>query len=418
MRDPDKPQQIIEAAVRVFARRGYYNSRVSDIAREAGIAAGTIYLYFKTKDDILVSLFRDKMAHFVDVVRKAIADEPDAARKVRRLVHLHFSLLEEDPDLAEVLQVELRQGQKFFRGASSQEIGAYFALIAAVLEDGVNDGRFRPDLSLKVATKMLFGAMDQMAYETMTVSREESFAVITLNRPPANAISEGLIKELNAALSELEPDEAVRCLIMTGAGDKIFCAGADLGSAFAGPDVGSFLRFGNSVLRRIERYPKPVIAAINGHALGGGCEISMACHIRILKETARIGQTESNLGIIPGFGGTQRFPRLMGRGLALEHLILGTQMSAQECYRLGFANRLAKEGETLNDAKALAREIAKRPPIASRLIIEAVDDGINAPIDQAIEIEVRAFEKVLKTEDAGEGIQAFFQKRPAQSKGK
>jgi enoyl-CoA hydratase/carnithine racemase len=131
-----------------------------------------------------------------------------------------------------------------------------------------------------------------------------------------------------------------------------------------------------------------------------------------------MGQTESNLGIIPGFGGTQRFPRLIGRGLALEHLILGTQMSAQECYRLGFANRLAKEGETLNDAKALAREIAKRPPIASRLIIEAVDDGIQAPIDQAIEIEVRAFEKVLKTEDASEGIQAFFQKRPAQFKGK
>jgi enoyl-CoA hydratase/carnithine racemase len=242
-----------------------------------------------------------------------------------------------------------------------------------------------------------------MPYETMTVSREESFAVITLNRPPANAISETLIKELNAALSELEPDAGVKCLIITGAGDKIFCAGADLGSAFAGPDVGAFLRFGNSVLRRIERFPKPVIAAINGHALGGGCEISMACHIRILKETARMGQTESNLGIIPGFGGTQRF---------------GTQIRAQECYRIGFVNRLAKEGETLNDAKALAREIAKRPPIASRLIIEAVDDGIQAPIDQAIEIEVRAFEKVLKTEDAGEGIQAFFQKRPAQFKGK
>jgi enoyl-CoA hydratase/carnithine racemase len=257
-----------------------------------------------------------------------------------------------------------------------------------------------------------------MPYETMTVSREESFAVITLNRPPANAISETLIKELNAALSELEPDPAVKCLIITGAGDKIFCAGADLGSAFAGPDVGAFLRFGNSVLRRIERFPKPVIAAINGHALGGGCEISMACHIRILKETARMGQTESNLGIIPGFGGTQRLPRLIGRGLALEHLILGTQVSAQECYRIGFVNHLAKEGETLNDAKALAREIGKRPPIASRLIIEAVDDGIQALIDQAIEIEVRAFEKVLKTEDAGEGIQAFFQKRPAQFKGR
>lgn len=163
MRDPDKPQQIIEAAVRVFARRGYYNSRVSDIAREAGIAAGTIYLYFKTKDDILVTLFRDKMAEFVGALRKAIAGEPDAASKVRRLVSLHFSMLEENPDLAEVVQVELRQGQKFFRGASSQEIGAYFALIGSVLEEGVAQGRFRSNLPIKVATKMLFGAMDQVA---------------------------------------------------------------------------------------------------------------------------------------------------------------------------------------------------------------------------------------------------------------
>ena len=163
MRDPDKPQNIIEAAVRVFARKGYYNSRVSDIAREAGIAAGTIYLYFKTKDDILVTLFRDKMADFVDTVRKAIAVEPDAASKVRRLVSLHFRILEDNPDLAEVVQVELRQGQKFFRGASSQEIGAYFALIGSVLEEGVAEGRFRSGLPVKVATKMLFGAMDQVA---------------------------------------------------------------------------------------------------------------------------------------------------------------------------------------------------------------------------------------------------------------
>ena len=163
MRDPDKPQQIIHAAVRVFARKGYYNSRVADIAREAGIAAGTIYLYFKTKDDILVTLFRDKMAEFVDALRKSIAGEPDAASKVRRLVSLHFRMLEENPDLAEVVQVELRQGQKFFRGASGQEIGAYFALIGSVLEEGVTEGRFRPGLPVTVATKMLFGAMDQMA---------------------------------------------------------------------------------------------------------------------------------------------------------------------------------------------------------------------------------------------------------------
>ena len=256
-----------------------------------------------------------------------------------------------------------------------------------------------------------------MPYETVILSREETFAVITLNRPPANAISETLMRELNAALSDVETDAAVRSVIITGAGEKIFCAGADLGNAFSGPDVASFIRFGNSVVRRIERFPKPVVAAMNGHALGGGCEIAMGCHIRILKDTARMGQTESNLGITPGYGGTQRFPRLIGRGLALEHLILGTQIPAAECYRIGLVNRLSKEGETLDDAKALARELGKRPPVATRLIIEAVDDGIHAPIDQAIEIEIRAFIESLKTEDAGEGIQAFFQKRPAQFKG-
>lgn len=163
MRDPDKPQQIIEAAVRVFARKGYYNSRVSDIAREAGIAAGTIYLYFRTKDDILVTLFREKMAQFVGSLRKAIADEPDAVAKLSRLIRLHFEMLEEDPQLAEVVQVELRQGQKFFRGASTHEIASYFALITSVLEEGVAEGRFRAGLPVKVATKALFGAMDQMA---------------------------------------------------------------------------------------------------------------------------------------------------------------------------------------------------------------------------------------------------------------
>ena len=163
MRDPEKPHQIIEAAVRIFARKGYYHSRVSDIAREAGMAAGTIYLYFKTKDDILVTLFRDKMAQFVSSARKAVADEPDAVAKLRRVVRMHFEMLEGNPELAEVLQVELRQGQKFFRGASAHEISAYFALIAAVIEEGVAQGQLRPSLPVKVATKALFGAMDQMA---------------------------------------------------------------------------------------------------------------------------------------------------------------------------------------------------------------------------------------------------------------
>ncbi len=257
-----------------------------------------------------------------------------------------------------------------------------------------------------------------MAYETLLLARDEGFAVLTLNRPPANAISQRLVQELNAALGEVEADDAVRAVILTGSGDRIFCAGADLGSAFEGGDVGSFIRFGNSVLRRIERFGKPVIAALNGHALGGGCEIAMACHLRLLKDGARMGQTETNLGIIPGFGGTQRLPRLIGRTKALEFMILGTQIPSAECLALGLVNRLCPEGETLNEAKALARQIARRPPIATRLLIEAVDDGLAAPIDQALEIETRAFVRSLRTEDAAEGIQAFFGKREPAFKGR
>src|SRR2546425_397919 len=341
MRDPDKPQAIIDAAIRVFARNGYYNSRVSDIAREAGIASGTIYLYFKTKDDILVRLFREKMAEWVALVRKEVAAERDPLAKIRKIVALHFRVIQENPDLAEVVQVELRQGHKFFRGASAHEVSAYFDVIQSALEE----------------------------------------------------------------------DDAVRSVIITGAGDRIFCAGADLGSAFSGGSVATFIRFGNGVMRRIERFPKPVIAALNGHALGGGCEIAMACHFRLLKETARMGQTQSNLGIIPRYGGTQRVPRPIGRTKALRVLILGTQIPAPECLALGLVNRLCKEGETLADARALARQIARRPPIATRLIIEAIDEGLEAPIDKASEIEVRAFLKTLRTEDASEGIQAFFAKR-------
>jgi len=163
MRDPEKPQQIIEAAIRVFARTGYYSSRVSDIAREAGIASGTIYLYFKTKEEILVTLFREKMAEFVAYLRREIADERDPEAKLRRLVALHFTVLEQNPALAEVVQIELRQGHKFFRGASAHEVSAYFDLIGSILEEGVAAGRFEPDLPVKVATKVLFGAMDQVA---------------------------------------------------------------------------------------------------------------------------------------------------------------------------------------------------------------------------------------------------------------
>jgi enoyl-CoA hydratase/carnithine racemase len=257
-----------------------------------------------------------------------------------------------------------------------------------------------------------------MGFETITLAREESYAVITLNRPPANAISEALITEVNAALNSVQADDSVRAVIITGAGDKIFCGGADLGSAFSGGDVEQFIRFGNSVMRKIERFPKPVIAAINGHAMGGGMEIAMACHLRLMKATARMGQTESNLGIIPGYGGTQRLPRLVGRTKALEFLLLGTQIPAQECLDLGLVNRLSKEGETLNDAKALARQLGKRAPLATAAIIRAVDEGLEAPMAKSVDVEIGEFLPTLRSEDASEGIQAFFAKREPQFKGK
>jgi TetR/AcrR family fatty acid metabolism transcriptional regulator len=193
MRDPDKPQQIIDAAVRVFARNGFYNSRVSDIAREAGIASGTIYLYFRTKDEILVTLFREKMAAFVAALRTEIGRERDPEAKIRRLVRQHFEVLEASPDLAEVVQVELRQGQKFFRGASAHEISAYFELIGSILREGVAAGVFRHDLPVKIATKMLFGALDQMT--TSWVLGKRGYRLADAAEPVANIFLKGVTRD-------------------------------------------------------------------------------------------------------------------------------------------------------------------------------------------------------------------------------
>jgi TetR/AcrR family fatty acid metabolism transcriptional regulator len=193
MRDPDKAQQILDAAIRVFARKGFYHSRVSDVAREAGVASGTIYLYFKNKDDILVTLFREKMAEWVASVRKEIAAERDPLAKIRKVVALHFAVIEQRPNLAEVVQVELRQGQKFFRGASAREVSAYFELIQSVLEEGIAAGLIRRDLPVKVATKMLFGAMDQMA--TSWVLGKRAYRLTTAAEPVAAIFLKGVERD-------------------------------------------------------------------------------------------------------------------------------------------------------------------------------------------------------------------------------
>lgn len=250
-----------------------------------------------------------------------------------------------------------------------------------------------------------------MAYETLLVTREETFAVVTLNRPPANAISEQLVRDLDAAMTELAADGAVRSVIVTGAGDKIFCAGADLGSAFSGGTVEDFIRFGNGVLRKIERFGKPVIAALNGHALGGGCEIAMACHLRILKETARMGQTESNLGIIPGYGGTQRLPRLIGWGKAKELILTGEIVDAREAERLGLVSKVVPRAQLRDTAREYARRMLARGPLALRLAKLALNMSARAGLDAGLQIERLAQAVLFESKDKYEGMTAFLEKR-------
>jgi enoyl-CoA hydratase len=255
-----------------------------------------------------------------------------------------------------------------------------------------------------------------MDYKNIIVEKEESYAIITINRPPANAISAELMREIGDVLSHFENEKDVKSLILTGSGDKIFCAGADLAAGFT-ENFGNIIDLGHQILLKIERYPKPVICAIQGHALGGGCEIALCCHFRIMKETATIGLVESNLGIIPGYGGTLRLPRIIGRAKALEYIIFGTRLSAEEALKVGLINSISKEGETLSDAKNLAKKIATRAPLATKYIIDCVSRGMEVSIEEAIQIEKSNFLEVIKTSDAREGIQAFFQKRTPQFKG-
>ncbi|MEW5945306.1 MAG: enoyl-CoA hydratase-related protein [bacterium] len=257
----------------------------------------------------------------------------------------------------------------------------------------------------------------RMKYSTLITETEGNVLIVTLNRPPMNALNGELIVELGRLLDEAGEDAEVRAVVITGSGDKAFSAGADLSSGF-GEDVGSFVKRGQDAFTRIERFGRPVVAAINGHALGGGCEMAMACHFRIMKEGGTIGLTESSLGIIPGYGGTQRLPRLIGRSRALEMMILGKRIGAGEALELGLVNEVCGEGETLEKAKGLARRLAERAPVASKLIIDAVARGADLPIEDALAVERENFVKVIGTQDAAEGIRAFFEKKKPEFKGK
>lgn len=256
-----------------------------------------------------------------------------------------------------------------------------------------------------------------MSYETLIVEKQEKYLLITLNRPPMNPISPSLLDDLNAALDEHGNDDDILSIIITGAGEKAFCAGADLKAGF-GDDPGKLAKKGQSTFDRLESLGKPVIAAINGITLGGGCELSLACTFRLIDEKAIIGLPESNLGIIPGYGGTQRLSRLIGKPKALNLIIFGKHVDAAKAVELGIADTLCAHGTVLDEAKKLASLIATRAPVATRMILDAVNRGVEETLEDGLEIERDNFSEVMKSEDAKEGITAFLEKRKPDFKGK
>ena len=236
--------------------------------------------------------------------------------------------------------------------------------------------------------------------------------IITINRPKAlNALNSAVLKELDATIDAVDLD-AIRCLILTGAGEKSFVAGADIGemSTLTKAEGEAFGKAGNDIFRKIETLPIPVIAAINGFALGGGCEISMSCDIRLCSDNAVFGQPEVGLGITPGFGGTQRLARLVGAGKAKEMIYTAFNIKADEAYRIGLVNAVYPQAELMDAAKKMAAKIAKNAPIAVRACKKAINEGLDADMDQAIVIEEKAFGSCFETEDQKAGMEAFLNK--------
>ena len=250
--------------------------------------------------------------------------------------------------------------------------------------------------------------MDFITYE-----QEGFVGVITINRPKAlNALNSGVLDELNACLDTIDL-ETTRALILTGAGEKSFVAGADIGemSTLSKAEGEAFGKKGNDVFRKLETFPIPVIAAVNGFALGGGCEIAMSCDIRICSDNALFGQPEVGLGITPGFGGTQRLARIIGVGKAKEMIYACTNVKADEAKALGLVNAVYTQEELLLAAKKLAGKIAKNAPIAVRACKKAINDGLDVGMDEAIVIEEKLFGSCFETEDQREGMGAFLEKR-------
>ena len=237
--------------------------------------------------------------------------------------------------------------------------------------------------------------------------------IITINRPEAlNALNSAVLDDLSAVLDSVD-QEAVRALVITGAGDKSFVAGADIGemSTLTKAEGEAFGKKGNDVFRKIETFPLPVIAAINGYALGGGCELSMSCDIRICADNAMFGQPEVGLGITPGFGGTQRLARLVGMGMAKQMIYTARNIKADEAFRIGLVNAVYTQEELLPAAEKMAGQIAMNAPIAVRACKKAVNDGLQVDMDKAIVVEEKLFGSCFETLDQKEGTGAFLEKR-------
>lgn len=256
-----------------------------------------------------------------------------------------------------------------------------------------------------------------MSYETITLERDGAIAVLTLNRPQVrNALNNCMIGELRHALTSLEEERDVRSVVLTGSGDRAFAAGADIGELAALPSalVGAAqARSGQALTLQIERSRLPVIAAVNGFALGGGCELALACDIRIAGDNAKFGQPEVTLGLMPGYGGTQRTARLLGRGMAMYLCLTGEMIDAGEAHRIGLVQRVVPPGELMPEAKRIAETIAAKAPLAIAATKRAIGDGVSLAIESGLALEALGFGALVDTQDFAEGTKAFLEKRQA-----
>jgi enoyl-CoA hydratase len=260
-----------------------------------------------------------------------------------------------------------------------------------------------------------------MRYEHLLYEVKDQIARITVNRPNVlNALNRKTVEELGQSLEAARHDDSVRVVIVTGAGEKSFVAGADINelakrTAVDGPD---FARLGQEVLHRLETMGKPSIAAINGFALGGGCELALACTMRVAGKNAKFGQPEVKLGILPGYGGTQRLPRLCGKGVAHEMILTGEMITAEEALRVGLVNRVVEQAELLSTAETIAKKIIANAPLAVKYAMEAVEHGVEMSQEEGLNLEAALFGLCCATDDMREGTRAFLEKRPAEFQGR